>query len=405
MSIKWKKRFKPAEILSRFDSARIVSPSEEKSFTGFGLIEYIPVLQSMLEFPPVTADFDISDLVWRALNEAGEELTPSSFLITINKILSSNIATREEDYCLLTAISLDSRDIPQKLRILDAEIHIQEKNYPPRFKSREEILLESPTLISPTPANYCKLEIKVKAKSPDGAVNKALRGLNLQRSLWCLMANPRLEIASGTARYSPINVVRLGGEHTLHFATGSPVTNGIWFDPGFVEAKIRRLSKPDIIKRNSRWMLRQIADCSYGESLISALIQFVRALDERNANAAFLGLWSAIEVLTTPGQANYDNLVNRCSFIFKEKEYHKQILEHLREYRNASVHFGEESDNARIHCFQLQLYFVSLIRFHLHNAKYFDSLKEANSFLDSPSDHKTLNRQLSLIRKVLRFTK
>ena len=143
--------------------------------------------------------------------------------------------------------------------------------------------------------------------------------------------------------------------------------------------------------------------CSYGELLQSSLIRYVRALDENEANTAFLRLWGALESLTTPGVANYDCLVKRCSFIYAESAYHRQVLEHLREYRNASVHAGEESNKARTHCFQLQRYYRDLFWFHIRNFDFFQSIDEANFFLDSSEDKETLIRQMEIIKKALKF--
>jgi hypothetical protein len=79
------------------------------------------------------------------------------------------------------------------------------------------------------------------------------------------------------------------------------------------------------------------------------------------------------------------------------------MLEHLREYRNDSVHSGEYSEHARTLCFQLQLYFNTLIWFHIRNANFFKSLNEANQFLDTSADKAVINRQLGLARKALKF--
>lgn len=163
------------------------------------------------------------------------------------------------------------------------------------------------------------------------------------------------------------------------------------------------MDKPEVVRKNSRWALRQISASSYSECLISALIRFVRAFDERDANTAFLRLWGALEALITPGQADYGKMVQRCSFLFREHDFYRQLLEHLRECRNANVHAGEESERARTHCFQLQFYFSNLIWFHLGNARYFHSLDEANFFLDSPVNKEELKRRLQLARKAVRF--
>ena len=168
-------------------------------------------------------------------------------------------------------------------------------------------------------------------------------------------------------------------------------------------ANLYRPEKPDVLQANSQWALRRIRASKYGEKIVAALLRFVRALDESDANTAFLRLWSALESLTTPDQAHYDSLVKRSSFLFQETEYHCQLLEHLREYRNATVHAGEESERARTHCFQLQLYFVNMIWFHLRNAGEFSSLGEANEFLDFSVDKTDLKNKLRLTKKAIKF--
>lgn len=403
MHIKWKKKFKPSLILERISSVRTVNPEGGPSAYGFELENCLPVLQSMLEFPSAAEDLDTNSLVWIGLNKVRDQLTPDSFLRAINEELSKRLATKENVYLFLTSISIDNRDIPRKLIIDDVEISFLPGDYPIRFKSRIELLRADDSPVTPEPRNYCRLIAKVKAKSPTAAVSKALRAIDLQRALWCLMGNPRIQIVLGDTGLAPINVVRLGSLHTLHLSDGNPAFDGFWSEPGFKETKIFRLNKPNVVRSNSQWTLRQISLSKYGGCLSTALLRFVRALDESDANTAFLRLWGALESLSTSGGGNNDSVVSRCSALFRDSDFHRQVLEHLREYRNASVHAGEESDNARIHCYQLQLYFVNLIWFHLRSAKFFRSLDEAKSFLDLPMDKEKLQRQLKLIRKAQRF--
>lgn len=406
MPIKWKlgPRFKPRVILKKIDNVRTINPEGGASFAGFDLEDCLPALHSMLEFPATAAEMDTSSLVWGGLRNVGKELTPDSFLAAVNKELGDRLATVEQTYFLLTALSLHSRDVPRRIQIQRAELRIFSGRYASRFKSREALLVRHPVRVPPTPARYCKVVVKVKAKSPNAAVNRAFRALDLQRALWCLMGNPRMQLTFGSPATVPINVIRLGSQHTLHLPSGKPATDGIWFEPGFSEASSPfRFSEPDVVAKNSRWALRQIGASPYSDRLISSLVRFVRAFDEGDPNTAFLRLWSALETLTTPGQADYNKLVQRCSFLFNKSAFHGQLLEHLREYRNTTVHAGEESDRARIHCFQLQLYFVNLIWFHVRNARFFRSLEEANVFLDSSADKGSLNRQLQLLRKAIRF--
>ena len=406
MPVTWKKspRFKPIVVLDRIASVRAVNPEGGASFSGFELEDCLPALQSMLNFPDAASEVDAASLVWRGLAKVKEDLTPSSFLAAVNTELSEKLATKEQIYYLLTSMSIDHRDFPKSLSVAGAEIVLSPSKYPARFiKPRAELLRAHKVPVAAEPDNYCRVVVKVKAKAEKVAVNRALRAIDLQRALWCLMGNSRMQLAFGGPALDPINAVRLGSEHTIHLKDGKPARAGIWFEPGFALAKLFRPDKPAIVQSNSQWALRRIQASKYGEKITTALLRFVRAFDEPEANTAFLRLWGALETLTTPGQADYDRLVQRCSFLFKDADYHRQLLEHLREYRNASVHAGEESDRAKTHCFQLQLYFVNLIWFHLRNANVFSTLEEANDFLDLPISQTALQNRLRLTKKALRF--
>lgn len=408
MPINWKseKRFKPAVILGKIDAVRTVNPNGGASFSGFDLEGYLPALHSMLQFPDAASEIDSSALVWRGLTKVKGPLTPAEFLAAVNDELSALLASREERYKLLTTISLHPQDIPKTVSTLGVRMHFLRGEFPSNFLGpRGDLIQNHPLQIAKSSLNYCRVVVSLKAKSTATAVNKALRALDLQRALWCLMANPGMQITFGFASFKPINLVRLGGRHTLHLMNGKPATDSIWFDPAYLEAPIFRFSKPAVVRKNSLWALKRIAVSAYKDQLVSALIRYVRALDEQDSNTAYIRLWSALESLATPGVADYERLIRRCSFLFKDITYHRQILEHLREYRNESVHAGEQSETARTLCYQAQLYFHTLIWFHIRNANFFNSLEEANTFLDSSVDKNRIKRQIELARKAIKFIK
>lgn len=405
MPIKWKSpdRFKPALVLGRIESLRTVNPEGKASYSSFEFEECLPTLQSMLQFPPAAAEIDQQTLAWRGLSRVRGELTPGAFLEALNLELDEKLAVRETDYFLLTSLSLDPEGLPRKLKLLDCEVELRGKFYPQKFASREKILSENRVAVPETPEDYCKVVAKVRAKSDTAAFSKAMRAVDLVRALLCMMTNSRMQISFGSPSVSPINVIRPGSRHTIHLRDGASSREGLWYEPGFVAARPYRFTKPEVGVKNLRWSLRHVNRSIYRDTLISALLRFVRALDQSDPNLAFLRLWSALETLTTPDVADYEKLIRRCAFIFKDNAYHRQVLEHLRAYRNANVHSGEESDNAKIHCFQLQMYFVDIAWFHIRNSWRFASLDEANLFLDLPYESTELRRRLAFIKRAIRF--
>jgi len=121
------------------------------------------------------------------------------------------------------------------------------------------------------------------------------------------------------------------------------------------------------LTKNFHQFFKRLDECKYKKVLNDALLRYVRALDEKDHNSAFIRLWGALESIAAPSESNYESITRRCAFLFKEAEYHKQVLEHLREYRNKSIHAGDQSERAKTFCFQLQYYFRELILFQIGN--------------------------------------
>ena len=87
----------------------------------------------------------------------------------------------------------------------------------------------------------------------------------------------------------------------------------------------------------------------------------------------------------------------------RSAEYQRQILEHLRIARNSIVHEGIELSDATTHCYQIQLYFYEAVLFHLRNVSRFDSVDEANQFLDSPLDPLEIDKRMARLRRARRM--
>lgn len=404
MPIKWKDKFKPSPIIDRIASVRTYGEDGKASYSGFVANECMPTLHSMLNFPSAASEIDQETLVWRALNRAGKELTPDSFLRAANDELSARLATKEVQYTVLTSISLSPKEFLQSITLLGCNIKILKGEFPAKFRThRENQIRELKTDIKETPHNYCKLLATVCAKSPSAAFHKAMRAIDLMRSLMCLMVNPRMEISFGGPSHEAINAIRLGGHHTVHLSDGKSAREGYWYEPYFSPRSIHIPNNPALMSKNIRWATKNINNSNFRKAIISSLLMFVRGLDLHEQNAAFLKVWGALELLTTPNIADYEKLIRRSVFLFKEVDYHRQVLEHLKQYRNANVHAGEESENARIHCFQLQAFYSAVAWFSIRNGSNFASLEELGSFLDLPPELSALDKRLKQVKKAIKF--
>ncbi|TDM04948.1 MAG: hypothetical protein C4K60_21220 [Ideonella sp. MAG2] len=404
MPIKWKEKFKPLHVIERIASVRTYSENGKASYSGFVIDECMPTLHSMLAFPSAAADIDQETLIWRALDRSGKELTTETFLRAANDELSARLATKEIQYSVLTSISISPQKKFQSITLLGCKIQLLEGEFSRKFTSyRRDVIEEFKTEVVDTPTNYCKVVATVSAKSPGAAFHKAMRAIDLLRSLMCLMYNPRMQIAYGARAHEAINVIRLGGHHTVHLMDGKSAREGYWYEPYFKPKSVFTPDAPSLMAKNIRWAAKRISESNFNKALISSLLMFVRGLDLHEQNAAFLKVWGALELLTTPNVADYEKLIRRSSFLFKEVEYQRQVLEHLRQYRNANVHAGEESENARIHCFQLQTFYSAVAWFCIRNGMNFASIDDLGAFLDLPSEPSALQERLKNIRKAIKF--
>ncbi|BDU74542.1 HEPN domain-containing protein [Mesoterricola silvestris] len=403
MAISWKKnqKLKPSIILERVNASKLSSGDGRVSFSIFPLQEALPALDSMLEFPAATDGIPKSLLIWKAITGIDGEITPDTFIKSINKALVAELATEEQEFHILTDISIAYESTPTKLRIEGCTIEKVDTDYPHKYSERELLIKRNNIPVPRSPYGYTKLLIKVRAKSPQIAMTKALKSLDLVRSIWSLLGNSYMEIIGD--QWQPINKIRLGSIHTIHNSKGHSAIESVWYEPNFTPASIFKFDNTEIAWKKTKEAISAIKKCKYSEIIIDTLIRYVRALDERDQSTAFLRLWSATESITSNGSAHYDSLIARCAFLYKDHKYHEQILEHLREFRNKSVHAGDQSENTKSYCYQLQEYFKSLVWFHIRNVKFFNSLAEANSFLDMGHNKKQLLRKRRIIGKAIRF--
>ena len=405
MKAKWKnnKNLKPRVILAKLESIKNVSEDHRLSFPLFEYKTAMAALQNMVLFPDKTNSLNHESLVSTAIDNIAKNtaLTESNVITEINSIIKTELATREHKYHMLTSISL-KKPYPSKLiKIEDCQIRILGFNYPKKYTGRKTLINKYNKIKKGTSTNYAKVIVSVKAKSAKGAATAAFRALDIQRSIWCLFGNFLNEQWGN--EWNPINKIRLGETHTIHKDNGKIATNEFWYESNFVEAKLFADRDPKEYSKYCKWTLNKLNKLPYKEELKNAMLRYVRALDERDQNVALIQLWGALEAIASPSGANYDLVTRRCAFLFKENDYHKQVLEHLREYRNRSIHAGDQSEKAKINCYLLQYYFKELVLFHLNFSGEFSSLNEANSFLDLPSNKKDLENKKQLIDKAIKF--
>lgn len=224
--------------------------------------------------------------------------------------------------------------------------------------------------------------------------------------MWNLFHNrrQRMRRSFGGPR-KPANKFVLGPLHTLHLPDGKLATKSWWFEPEYrgplavynPYKEINEMYKYQDVVRAS---LRRI---SYRSDLEASILRYTRALDLGNWEDAFLRLWSVLEHITNSGRDSYTVTFRRTSFLFKQREYARQVLTHLKDYRNRAVHAGSENHEIEILMYQLKNYVEFLLAFHIGNKFGFKDLKQAGEFMDLPSDPELLKSKIHILRNAQTF--
>lgn len=405
MHAKWKnnKYFNPSVILKKLDSIKALNPEGKITFDFIEYYEILAVLENMIHFSDAAKILNQDYVLRQAIADTVKHgtLEQDQLIKATNSVIKKELARKDQTFYLLTNISLNVAYIPKIYSIEDCSIRILNSNFPSKYNSRSNLLEKITRKTAYIEEQYFNCVLKAKSRTERGAADKAIRALDLQRSIWNFFGNSTTEIWSN--EWTPINKIRLGPTHTLHNENGKTINNIYWFEPNFTQASLYTPDNPKIYNKNCKWAMEQLFKLPYGEKLKEALLRYVRALDERDQNVAFIRLWGALESVCASGENNNDLVIRRCSFLYQEHSYHKQVLEHLRDYRNSNVHAGSYTEQAKVHCYLLQRYFYNIMIFYLKNKFNFKSLEEANAFLDLPPDITTLEKKKGLMESAIIF--
>ena len=404
MKAKWKenKNLKHVVIINKINEIKKIIDGKP-IFSGGDLYDAKIILENMISFPSAANDLDkyklVNDALWEVFKTTG---TAETFIKQVNTNIKIALAKRENKYHLLTSISIVI-PIVRSLVLNECKIKFYKSNFPRNFKGRAKLINSESGKSETESLGYTKLVIEITAKSESIAIKKGMRILDLMRSFFCLFTNSYDEYIGD--QWEPINKVRLGEFHTIHNNNGEIYSEIFWYDPSYSYSKPYYSLDIAIILKNVKNMICKLnkLDIKYNLIITEGLLRYVRAFDEKNQNTAVMRAWGALESIAAPNESNCDSVTKRCSFLLDDPLYHKQILEHLREYRNRNVHAGEEREKAKNIGFQIQRYFKKLVLFHVQNLGRFNSIKEANDFLDMPTNQESLLRSKKIIERALIF--
>lgn len=408
MSVSWKKQFDPSQLAQYIEENRTVDGSGRVSFEPFRFTEHEVLLYSMLEFADSIPEVDARRMVHQAILKTAEKgaVTANALLAAVNRLEKDYSARPLERYVMITSLSLGQFASLRRCRFGNTII-IFEPSAPPRYQRAASHLtaLARETLFADPPTDYLSTRVHVSARSEFQAAQEALETLDLARGIWNWFYNSRQLVRISGGRRSPVNKIVLGPVHTLHRPTGKLATETWWYESGYCGPV--RVHNPSVdLESMYKFLARvrkRLAQCQYRQITEEAIVRYTRALDLQDWEAAFLKLWSVLELLTDSSRERSEVTVRRTAFIFEDRQSALEVLKHLRDYRNRFVHADVSDSRIETCLYQLKNFIEALLSFHLRSKYRFESIEEVARFLDLPSDRLTLESGLTMLKCAQKF--
>jgi hypothetical protein len=407
MNISWNDQYDQSEIAQRIENTRKVDSSGNVTFAGtsFELITNRVVLHSMLKFPDSLPEIETRRIVEQAITNAGQKghITTKSLLAEANRLAASYLKCPLERYVLVTSLSVRSSDSFRQVRINGAVI-ILNRHLPYRYQGERVKIAPAARnfLLADVPDDYFPVRVHVSARSVYEAADSALNTLDLVRGAWNWFFNRAVFLSTSSGVRVPINKIVLGPVHTLHHLNGKLATETWWYEPLYY-GSLSFYGPSDNFDGMYRFLSsvrEKLAKSSYRQRIEEAITRYARALDERDWEAVFLKLWGVLELLTGTDRG-YDTTIRRASFVFEDRNYYRQVLRHLKDYRNRFVHDDASSSVIETYIYQLKGVVEALLEFHL--GEHFASFCEACRFLHLPSGRNELQSRIKMLRHAQRF--
>lgn len=403
LKIKVKKEFNLNKILAQVQKSLLLN--EEGIVTTNDLSIY-PNIKNLLlntfHFPSITKhlnmDFAISTTLSKYLKS--DDKSDNSFLETLKVTCLSELRKPEDEYTILTSISLSHENLKGfYAKVLDCQIQFHH-HIPAELTGRIKVLSELGSQLSKEemPSSYTIVTVQIKSRYCKEAMERGLEALDVIRALINIDVNAS-DLIFGNA-WQPVNKVTYGKIHTLHDKSGFAISELVYFEPNFVNRIPINHSADDVLKKNILHRLEKIEQIEFGHNIIGSLVRFTRALDEPDNNVAVIKLWATFETLLLDDRESRDKISKMLSSFHRNSELEFLFLENIRIYRNSNVHTGIQDNSPIQHSYRLQNRFIDLINYYLSLEH--PSLKEANQDLFLASKGKLhLNNDLNQTERVL----
>jgi hypothetical protein len=373
---------------------------------GFWPDDLTALLTSSLDFDPDIPDIIIWSIAQNGLFSAGRKgnITAKSLIREISNAERKYSMKKQKIYDVIASILIPGEKSPLRRRMGESRISFLQRIPKSHAKHREELCARY-EIESALPRKQSVCAIRIKARSEFEAMEKGISLIDNLRGIWNLAINRRKPRRLSTGRYKQVNKIILGPLCTLHYPNGKPATSSISYDHYIIDEKRGFPYKFDweMIVEFEKKARKRMSRFKESAEIWNWIRLYCKALDETDPNKSFQKLWAVLECITGTIRNNYDKTVKRASFLYEESSQHKQILNHLRNCRNKSIHQGKAYLKCENLVYNLKEYVERLLSFEIWFAYKFNSLEDLWLFLDSPSGTSDIDKMVKLLEAARRF--
>lgn len=403
-----------AWLAEKFEELRTTRDDGSPAFIAnhgrYSFNELKSILETYEDFAPDVSQAQRQLLIGKAVNSAcrAGQITAESLMRQLSSQKTRYYRSPKNNYVFLSSISM--RRPPDLRRLAFDNAHFTFSDLLPKSFSRNGIDFNQHENVKPPrdfPNGFTKVRVRVEARSEFDAFDTAITSLDYLRGIWNFVINIGLVERWHLGPIKPVNSIYLGPVHTLHHPDGKLTTNTYWYEhvyPHKIEPE--RIKKWPKVAKETRAIRDIIKIHSYPCYMRETFVRYARSLDGVDHESSFLKAWSMLEWLTAINEnENYGEIIKRVLFLFEDQDYHRQVLEHLRLRRNATVHKGQVIEDAEPLIFQLKKYVEWLIKSHLICRRRFDNPQQFGQMLSSPRDMNQLKKKLDDLENRVRILK
>ena len=387
----------PTRVTEGLEAARI-SDEEGVRFEGWDYDDFVVLLPFLVDFRAEMPELTRQRIINQATFNAGREgkIDKSRLIKHISILEDEYLKKPPQRYVLLTTISERFSKNLRPIRLSEATISFSRTmprgfSLPPRIDSQFR-----PPYERDYPVDYTFVRVSVQSRNEHEAADTAFDALDFVRGLWNYSINRR--VAKRLITRDPlVNRLVLGPIHSVHRPNGKPAGSTFMYDPAYSGPldSFRQIDW-DMVKEEEALVRKMIRNHPNGDRIKDVFTKYGRAFDERNLHIAFIRLWGVLEQLGRKQETEPSNkLIDRVSFLYRDTEVTKLYLQHLRQFRNRTVHSGAATDVIQELVFQLKKYVEAILDFHLKNHFRFASFDEMLAFLELPPDSSEIDKAVS----------